>query len=50
MFSSTDFELEWDGTIKGKTVTAGVYFWVINYQFPNGEEIKNKGQVTVLKE
>ena len=51
MFTSTDFNQDWDGKVNGKTVTAGVYFWVLHYQFPyGGEETTMKGEVTVLIE
>jgi len=32
MFTTTDISEFWDGAANGKTVTDGVYFWVMNYQ------------------
>lgn len=49
LFESNDIAIGWDGLFKGKLKSEGVYVWVIEASFLNGESIIKKGDVTLLK-
>ena len=48
MFSTTDKNLGWDGTFKGKPVIAGVYVYYVN-ALVKGETINKQGNVTLIR-
>jgi gliding motility-associated-like protein len=49
VFSSTDAKHQWDGAIKGKPATAGVYAWVIEYtDWSNNSDLR-KGTVLLIR-
>jgi len=39
----------WDGTINGVVANAGVYVYFIEYTCLNGDEVVQKGNITILK-
>ncbi len=39
----------WDGTVNGKKMPSGTYIWVASVSFDNGEDIKFKGQTTLIR-
>ena len=39
----------WDGTLNGKRVNPGVYAWIANIRFIDGEVISYTGDITVVK-
>ncbi len=39
----------WDGTFKGKVMDSGVYIYFADIQFLDGEEIRFKGDVTLME-
>ncbi|MFT4601056.1 MAG: gliding motility-associated-like protein [Arenicella sp.] len=49
IFETSSLDLAWDGTFGGKPVNAGVFVYVLKGQFANGEEIDQKGNVTLVK-
>ncbi len=48
IFHSTNIDLGWDGTVKGKPATAGVYRYQIRISLPDGEQIERRGVVHLL--
>jgi gliding motility-associated-like protein len=44
----TDTDLQWDGTFRDKIVPVGVYVYVVDLLFSNGEERQIIGDITVL--
>lgn len=52
IFSSTDQTAGWDGTYHGLKENTGVYVWMLNYKYNDGDvgtEAQLKGDVTLLK-
>jgi gliding motility-associated-like protein len=49
IFESISIDVAWDGTYKGKPVNAGVYVYLLDGSFDNGESFSEKGNVTVVK-
>jgi gliding motility-associated-like protein len=50
VFSTTDPQNHWDGRIKGGAdAPAGVYFWVIRATDVNGRDLREAGNVTLLR-
>jgi gliding motility-associated-like protein len=49
VFESADIQIGWDGTFKGAPVQPGVYTYLVNVTFLDGEVIKNKGSLTIIK-
>lgn len=50
LFESTSITSSWDGTVNGKPVPEGVYFYRVNYQFIGSEvEEEKKGNVTLVR-
>jgi len=49
LFTSDQIDFTWDGTWKGKACTQGVYFYVLNGTYPNGDAFSYKGSITLLK-
>lgn len=49
LFSFDNPEKGWDGKYKGKTVTPGVYFYVIQATGADGKKYKKSGDINILK-
>ena len=49
LFKFTDTNSKWDGKYKGKTVSDGVYFYIITATFNNGEVQEKHGCVEVVR-
>ncbi|MGZ4157339.1 MAG: gliding motility-associated C-terminal domain-containing protein [Bacteroidia bacterium] len=48
IYQSTDFHFEWDGKNKGKAMSDGVYFYIIEGKFKN-QDFKYNGSVQLLR-
>ncbi|MCW3104983.1 MAG: hypothetical protein JWO09_3423 [Bacteroidetes bacterium] len=46
---TNNLQIEWDGTIKGRMASDGVYFWIISYTDKNGKSDELRGFVTLLR-
>ncbi len=44
VFESTDPDNNWNGTISGNEAATGVYYYVVNAEYPNGESILSPEQ------
>jgi gliding motility-associated-like protein len=49
VFESKDINAGWDGKYKGKECAEGVYFYVAEVTFANGETAVKKGNVTLIR-
>jgi gliding motility-associated-like protein len=49
IFSTTDFNKGWDGTINGKPQPTGVYVWVIEGITKEDKKMAKKGTVTLIR-
>lgn len=49
LFSTTDPNAYWDGTFKGANVNSGVYIYYFKAVFQDGTEVKQSGDVTLLR-
>ncbi|MEJ2883459.1 gliding motility-associated C-terminal domain-containing protein [Pedobacter sp. GR22-6] len=49
IFYSADPALGWDGTYKGKMVPVGGYVYYLKAVMNNGEELKRKGTITLIR-
>ena len=49
LFKYTDINSKWDGTYKGKYVSAGTYFYMVNIEFTDGEIQEKQGSVEVVR-
>jgi len=49
LFKYTDVNSKWDGKYKGKDVSDGVYFYILEVTFNNGETRENHGSIEVVK-
>ena len=51
IFETTNYDGQWDGTdMNGDIVTEGVYYWVMDSTFDNGDHRIFKGYVNVIRE
>jgi gliding motility-associated-like protein len=48
VFSSTDYTVEWDGTLEDKKAQGDTYVWVVKYTI-FGFDKKLKGDVTLIR-
>jgi gliding motility-associated-like protein len=49
VFSNENYQNDWTGTYKGKTVPDGTYYYQIEYTLVGGKKIFVKGDVTILR-
>jgi gliding motility-associated-like protein len=49
VFESNDLSIGWDGKYKGKEYAEGVYFYVAEVTFANGEVQEKKGSITLIR-
>lgn len=49
LFDSNEINRGWDGNDHGKPVDVGTYFYFIQYKADNGEVIKKRGDVIVMR-
>ncbi len=49
VYSSADLTGGWDGMFNGKEAETGVYVWEVDGFCPDGQRIKQKGDVTLLR-
>ena len=49
VFSSASAETGWDGRYKGTDCQVGVYFFIAEITFKNGETLIKKGNVTLVR-
>ncbi len=49
VFESTDENVGWDGTYKGKPMNSDVFMYTVDGFLSNGKEAKKKGNVTLLR-
>jgi len=49
VFQSNDSGFKWDGTYKGTPLPPGVYVYLLNITFRNGQSISNKGGITLIR-
>lgn len=49
VYSSHDQYFEWDGTFKGRELSAGVYFAIINATGLNGQKLEEKTTITLIR-
>lgn len=49
VFESDDVDNGWDGTYKGKPAESGVYFYSIKMTLTSGEELVEKGDVSLIR-
>ncbi|MEM6965823.1 MAG: gliding motility-associated C-terminal domain-containing protein [Bacteroidota bacterium] len=47
LFETQDIETGWDGFFNGKRKASGVYVWMIEASFLNGQTIRNSGDLTL---
>ena len=46
LFESTNYNGEWDGTLKGKSLPSGTYYYIIDL---DGARAPKKGYVTIIR-
>lgn len=49
VFESNDLSMGWDGTYKGQMQNTGVFVYILEAEFENGERIKKSGDITLLR-
>ncbi len=49
VFETTNINVGWDGTYKGKPQVVGVYVYQLNAKLSNGDIINEKGPVTLIR-
>ena len=49
IFESKDINTGWDGRFRGKLMNSGVYVYHLQGAFLTGEEIDEKGDITLVK-
>lgn len=49
VFSTTDIDEGWDGTLNGKPLNQGVFVWTLEYSLINGIKGSKTGDVTLFK-
>ncbi|MBS1511782.1 MAG: gliding motility-associated C-terminal domain-containing protein [Bacteroidetes bacterium] len=49
VYSNENYQNDWNGTYKGKTLPDGTYYYVIRFKLINGSGLQLKGDVTILR-
>jgi len=49
VYESTDLGLFWDGTENGQKCASGVYYFILEVRFKNGQEENKKGTVMLMR-
>ena len=49
VFETNDQNIGWDGTFKNREQNPGVFTWVLQYQFINGQSGSQKGNTTLIR-
>jgi gliding motility-associated-like protein len=49
IFETRDYNVSWDGSAGGSSVSQGVYLWFLKLTAPSGKKIIRTGTVTVIK-
>lgn len=49
VFTSTQVNAQWDGSIKGRPAEVGVYYYYVEYECQNGSTTKEKGDITLIR-
>ncbi|MFC4262540.1 gliding motility-associated C-terminal domain-containing protein [Ferruginibacter yonginensis] len=49
VYSSTNYQNDWQGTYKDKALPDGTYYFVIQYFLIDGSQLERKGNVTILR-
>jgi gliding motility-associated-like protein len=49
VFQTTDQNIGWDGTFKGREENPGVFTWVLQYDFITGDRGMQKGNTTLIR-
>ncbi|NVK27810.1 MAG: gliding motility-associated C-terminal domain-containing protein [Flavobacteriia bacterium] len=49
LYESGSIDFKWDGTVNGKPLTEGVYFWIISSASSCGGGVKENGVVHIMK-
>jgi gliding motility-associated-like protein len=49
VFKSNDPNTKWDGLIKGREAEMGVYFYIVQYKFPDMAEKRLSGDVVLIR-
>ncbi|MEY3239062.1 MAG: gliding motility protein SprB, partial [Bacteroidota bacterium] len=47
--SSNDNNIGWDGTVRGKPASSGVYVWMASIRFTNGKTVQKWGDITLVR-
>ncbi len=50
VYEADDFNKGWDGTIKGKEASEGVYFWLVDYTDSYGQSAQLHGNLTLVRD
>ncbi len=49
VYENSNYQNDWDGTYKGKSLPDGTYYYKIDYTILNGQKVSAKGDVTILR-
>lgn len=49
VYESDDYQNNWEGSYKGKTLPDGTYYYVIDFKLNNGRILTLKGDLTILR-
>ena len=49
VFETTDQNIGWDGTFKGREENPGVFTWVLQYDFITGDRGMQRGNTTLIR-
>jgi gliding motility-associated-like protein len=49
VFESDNYQNNWEGTYKGKTLPDGTYYYVINFKLNTGRVLTLRGDLTILR-
>lgn len=49
VFESSDPDIGWDGTFRGKPMESGVFVYYLTAEYYNGLIVKKQGNVTLIR-